>query len=352
MLSFVDRKVPDLGRIGTLLEQCRAVNMWANRGPLYHMMAETFAAHMSLDDRRSLVPCANAGVGLEAMARLVAQQTGRKLRWVGSAFSFKNLGRGYFADMSFVDCTEQGLLDLDALKALDPDSWDGFVLVNPFGLSTDLSAYIRFAEKSGKRLLIDNAAGLGPVIPDWPWQAFSLHHTKPYGLGEGGLTLVPGEDRDALYALLNYGDAPSQPSDWMNNGKISDIACAFHLARLEQHQTWAPRYLEQAERVDRLALEAGLQPLLPIHPTTPVMSRAYLCPTSFAASDLSGLRHVVCVKYYDPLVPLPRVNALFDRLVNVPTHPDMAELSDDALSADLAFLAGLDACQKTAAGRP
>ena len=341
MLSFVEEKSPDIARVSAILDSSRAANMWANRGPVYRDLAAAFADHLSLPPDRTVVPCANGGVALEAMARLHDVRAGRRLRWVGSAFSFKNLGRGYFADMRFVDCGPDGLLDLDALAALDPGCWDGLVLVNPFGQAGDMEAHVRFAKATGKPLLIDNAAGLGRPVADWSWQAFSLHHTKPYGMGEGGLAVVPTEDGEALYELLNYGARPAAPEAWLNNGKISDIACAFHLERLERHDVWVPRYLEQAERVDALAAGVGYAPLQPVRPGVPATSRAYLWPDPLPACAVGRTRHLVCSKYYDPLADLAGARGIHARLVNVPTHPDVARLTGDEVRADLERLAVL-----------
>jgi len=340
-VAFIEAKRPDMVRISELLNICDSENMWANRGPLYRRLAAAYAAHMALDDSVAVVPVANGGIALEAMARLHDMRAGRRLRWVGSAFSFRNLGRGYFADMQVVDCTAQGLLDLTALRALDAGSWDGIVLVNPFGLAPDLSDYIDFARRTGKALIIDNAAGLAPQVPDWPWQAFSLHHTKPYGMGEGGLAVVPAELAEDLYALLNYRELPGEADAWLNNGKLSDIACAFHLDRLESNAHWAPRYLEQACRIDGLARAAGFRPLLPVHPHVPVTSRAYLWREPLPAARLARARTITCTRYYMPLGHLPQVTVLHDRLVNIPCHPDMDAASDGAIRADLERLTAL-----------
>lgn len=88
-------------RIAALLDQCARVNMWANRGPLYGLLADNYSQHFNLPSDRMLTPCANGAVALEAMARVLALKAGRNLRWIGSAFSFQNLGRGYFADIEF-----------------------------------------------------------------------------------------------------------------------------------------------------------------------------------------------------------------------------------------------------------
>jgi dTDP-4-amino-4,6-dideoxygalactose transaminase len=338
MIKFVSSKQPNLARISELLEHCRQANHWANCGPLYHHLASAYARHFGLGTDRAITPCANAGIALEAMARRLEQTQGRPLRWVGSAFSFQNLGRGYFADMHFVDCTESGLLDLAKVRALDLNGFDGLVVVNPFGLHRDLSAYIAFARETGKLLLIDNAAGVDTEIPDWPWQSFSLHHTKPYGLGEGGLALTPADEAAPLYSLLNYGPAPEQPAHWLNNGKISDVSCAFLIDRLEQADIWRPEFFAQAERVAGIAAEMGLRALRPFGAAAPAMSWAFVAPKPINLERVAASKTLVLGKYYKPLAPLPKTLWLYDHLVNIPTHPDVAKLSDSDLRGVIATL--------------
>lgn len=338
MVKFVENKVPDLARVATLLEECAAVNTWANRGPLYHRMADAFAEHLNIPDGARVTPCANGGVALEAMARLHEQAAGRRLRWVASSFSFQNMGRGYFADVTFVDCDASGLLDLAALRALDQDDFDGIVVVNTLGMGQDFSGYIQFARETGKALLFDNAAGVRAGVPDWPWQSFSLHQTKPYGLGEGGLAITPTDQAEPLYTLLNY-DAPPAPAQlWMNNGKISDIACAFHLSRLEKVDEWRPRYFEQEARIGDIAHEMGLRPLLPLGGVTPKTSCAFLAETPIPLERLRMTRHIDFAKYYKPLAPNPMTEEVYSRILNIPTHPDMAEASKDQIVEDLTTL--------------
>ena len=339
MIAFVESKAPDMARVAALLERCRDENRWANGGPVFEALAAAFAAHLGLGPDRAAIPVANGGVGLEAIARLLALRAGRRLRWVGPAFAFHNLGRGWFADMTFLDCDARGVLDAEAVRALDPESWDGIVAVNPFGLARDFSALAAVARAAGRPLILDNAAGIDATIPDIPWQSFSLHHTKPYGAGEGGLVAVPAEAAAELRALLEYGDPPADPALWLNNGKISDIACAFHLDRLERVGDWAPRYREQAARVARIAGELGLVPLLPVAEAPPATSLAFLADAPVPIERTRATARLVFAKYYKPLAPLPRTQALYDRLLNVPAHPDVAALDDAALADEIAAAA-------------
>jgi len=336
-VAFIESKTPDLENIAGLLVQCERSNQWANRGPLYWMLAKNYRAHMHLPEYLSVTPCSNGGIGLEALARFHDIKLGRPLRWIGSAFSFSNLGRGYFSAMRFLDCDEFGMLDLAALEAVDPDEYDGFVVTNIFGVWRNFAPYIAFAQRSKKTMLIDNAAGIDEHIPDWPYQSFSLHHTKPYGAGEGGLLISPSDEAEAIYELLDYGAITDRNrSAWLNNGKIADIACAFHIDRLAQYPVWAPRYREQAARVEGLAKEVGLRPLVPLDtPPAAATSYPFLAKGDVPLEQLQRSQRLHFGKYYKPLADLPKATELYRALVNIPTHPDVARLSEHELKNEL-----------------
>lgn len=341
-VGFIEEKRPDLARVGRLLEICAARNHWANGGPLWHRLQEEMAAHMALPGHVGLIPCANAGIGLEVMARLWAMRAGRRLRWLAPAFAFRNLGRGYFADVTFVDCDSDAMLDMAAVAALEPASYDGIIAVNPMGHAPGFDAVITFARARNLPLLLDNAAGIGTRMPDWDWQVLSLHHTKPYGMGEGGLILVPKEAGDALETLMTYGNQPPDPPEaWLNNGKISDISCAFLLDRLQDAPNWRAASGEQRQRVLALAAEFGLAPLCGGGVAHVALTSLALLAADPVPEDMPArLQHFTAAKYYRPLADLPQAQDIFRRIISVPSHGGMAGLSDDQIRADLARIAG------------
>lgn len=334
--QFVEKKRPNLHRVAQILRVSEEQNRWANGGPVSQKMAREFREFLGVPAHAVAVPCANGGIGLEAMARLWECRLKRPIRWAVSTFSFRNLGRGYFANSLVVDCDESGLLDLDLLMNADTEAYSGIVLVNPLGLVNDFEKFFRFARERNIPLLLDNAAGLGPCIPDWDWQVFSLHHTKPFGMGEGGLVVIPAELHDAFVQLIEYGDPPDDPARWLNNGKISDISCSFILDRLLGARDWMPEYQAQRERILRLAAHLGLRPLANGGvPEIPVTSLAFLAEIPLSVNAIRQTRHVVLAKYYHPLADLPVSRNLFARIVNVPAHPTMSELSDAQIQEDL-----------------
>ena len=325
--------------IAQLLEQCIRTNLWANRGPLYHALADKYEAHMNVSDELSITPCANGGIGLEAIAKFLELKFAKPIRWVGSSFSFSNLGRGYLDGMQFIDCTEQGMLSLEELDKLDNSTYDGFIVTNVFGAWHNFEPYVKYAMKSGKFMIIDNAAGLKEHLPQWPYQSFSLHHTKPYGSGEGGLILSPKDEAESIYNLLNYGPLTgAEKKYWINNGKVSDIACAFQLERLEKCSIWKPRYLEQAARVTEVAAKADLHPLFPFDGNVPATSLPFCATKPIPEEKIDDAQHLTLSKYYLPLAETPTCLEVYSRLVNIPCHPDVVHLTDDQLLEDFARL--------------
>nr|WP_281351294.1 DegT/DnrJ/EryC1/StrS family aminotransferase [Sneathiella litorea] len=325
--------------IAELLEQCIETNMWANRGPLYYLLTEKYEKHFNLSVGLAITPCANGGIGLEAIAKFLEIKFGRPIRWAASSFSFNNLGRGYFSDMQFVDCTREGILNLEALEQLGLNNFDGFIVTNPFGAWKDFGPFIEFAKKHEKFMVIDNAAGLNDRVSDWPYQSFSLHHTKPYGAGEGGLILSPKDETDAIYNLLNYGPIKaSERKQWINNGKVSDIACAFQIDRLNRVNEWKPLYLEQIERVTKIAAKAGLQPLYSFDDITPATSLPFCAAYPVRQEDVDAAQHLMLAKYYLPLANTPNCVDIYHRLVNIPCHPDVSYLTEEILLEDFSRL--------------
>ena len=333
-VAFVEDKKPDFTRVKEFLKVSAQQNHWANRGPVHEMLAYAFQEYFNLDGNRSVVLCANGGVALQTLARLHDVRSGKRLRWVVSAFSFYNLSRGYFTDSMVLDCDAQGLLSLKELAKLQLNSYDGIIVTNPFGLARKehIDPYRDFSNRYDKVLLIDNASGLRQDILPVDYQSLSLHYTKPYGTGEGGLAVVPADEAELFYELISYREfAPERSQFWVNNGKLSDIAAAFHLDRLERSPEWVPLYVRQVDRIFSVCREAGFQPLLPLGKTpTVAMSIPFLTRQPITLSQLNNPL-LKLGKYYRPLANFPQARLIYKHIVNVPSHPDVAHISADEL---------------------
>jgi dTDP-4-amino-4,6-dideoxygalactose transaminase len=132
------------------------------------------------------------------------------------------------------------------------------IVLCPFGMRSDFSAHAKIASQHGGILIIDNAAGLGvdrtPVeaSPD-VFEAYSLHATKPFAIGEGGVIFANVSSEKALRRALNFGlpeVVAGELPTWGINGKLSEFHAAVGIAvasvfvaQLKARRSMAARYI-------------------------------------------------------------------------------------------------------------
>lgn len=133
------------------------------------------------------------------------------------------------------------------------------IVVAPYGVRTDFSNHVDVCQSHDTRLIIDNAAGLGVERDHYEKsedvdEVFSLHATKPFNIGEGGVIFSNKVNNEKLRAAINFG-IPShtlrglnQPPYWGINGKLSEIPAAIGLAVLEEMDQRVKSRQEMATR--------------------------------------------------------------------------------------------------------
>lgn len=344
-VALVEHKPVDSVRMHAFLEpatQAPTTQAPASRavqesgfGPAAEMLAYGYRRYMGQSGARALVPCASAGAALDVLAGVHACKLGRGMRWAVSALGFTRLGAGAFADAQVVDVDARGMLSLEALKALPADGYDGIVVSNPFGLRSGFEAHARFAAAHGKVMLLDNPAGIGPSIPEQPYQALSLHDAVPYGSGEGGLLLAPSEDAELCRALAGYVPLdPALAGYRVADAKLSEQACARQLQRLEAAPTWVPLYEMQSVRMQHVVARAGLRPLLAGQGAVVSASLPLLVPQP-PTEEVLGNPLFELAKLRAPLGPGRVAGLLHAHLVEVPCHPGMRAVDTDDIVSGL-----------------
>ena len=327
-VPFVEPKTPDWSRIAEICMLSQQEERWANFGPVQRSLASVLHVTMGIPEDRVVVPASSATAALHAVVGMHAITSGRPLTWVVSAFGFPATAIGPLAGhVRVVDCDREGFLDLDRLAALEPDSWDGLIVTNVFGIASSFSDYDSFCRDRGKLLLIDSALAFEgarghAVGAD---EVVSFHHTKPWGFGEGGCAIVARETAGLVRNLLNFGfDTDDAFLRFATNGKMSDLAAASILERLERRPSWSTFYRMQTRRVLNIALQAGLQLLGHQGPNLVRGHIAVLAPSPIDIGSLPSARFAVR-KYYRPLAPKnPVAEEIYERIINVPCHPAMA----------------------------
>lgn len=137
-----------------------------------------------------------------------------------------------FAD---VDAHSWTLTPAIARSALQSDHYALILPVACLGLPLPEAAWDAFTQATGLPVLMDAAAALGcQRIGNTTHAAFSLHATKPLGVGEGGVFATSDPDlAERVRRLSNFGfsqDAVLYPT--ATNAKLSEYAAAVGLAQL------------------------------------------------------------------------------------------------------------------------
>lgn len=341
-IAFVEDKYPDYARVSEYLDASAAANRWTNFGPVWHRLKDHLETALELPANRCAVPCASGTHALITAAALASRDQIK--RWVISSYGFRATIIGPFADAEIVDCNAVGLIDLGEVEAVGLSRHCGIVATNPFGMHASMADAVALARRAGSALIIDNAAGfIGFDRSDHAgvFECLSFHHTKPFGFGEGGCLILDRALEAGAKAAMDFGYRWKWPAGQhaLSNGKLSDPAAAFILERQSRSDNWAPSYRTQFWRIADIGERLGYRLLAE---KEQVGSGAFGNVPLIAAQQvpLQALENgrLKLHKYYKPLGGGTMSHDLYRRIVNVPSHPGVTAISDEAITALLSSL--------------
>lgn len=346
-VPFVERKSIDFDLFEKSLRVSARTGHWANRGPAVEALEAEIESRLDLHDRVAALVVSSGTAALWVAAAIAELEFESAIRWVVSSFGFFSTTIGPLNRARVLDCDSTGMLSFEELESLDPESYDGIVLTDLFGRS-DVSPYLDFARRHGKKLIIDAAPAFDRAIycrTEVP-VAFSFHHTKPYGFGEGGCVLLPRAVIEVARSASNFGhDLPDHVAPYSGNWKLSDIQAAAIAQRHSSAPYWEPQYRLQYLRIKQIAQSEGIE-LVPaaghIRDGRALATPAYLAlvldgkisQTALSGADIP----FVARKYYRPLAPTANATDLYQRIVCVPTHKDMSTIDSDQIKRGLSVI--------------
>ncbi|MCM2131852.1 DegT/DnrJ/EryC1/StrS family aminotransferase [Larsenimonas rhizosphaerae] len=354
-IGFVERKNIDFSLFNVLLEKSISNNRVSNFGPVSKELESELSLLNGIDSLQSnfkAICGSSATLLISAVAAALDNRYQTSLRWAVCDFGFFTNFTGPVKTASKVKCNSAGMLDIDQLALLPDDSFDVVMVTNVFGWHDDFEDYFRFCRQKNKILIVDNAAGFGSLAnrhmnsepglaPEWI-EIVSLHHTKPWGFGEGGVAFADSELVKYIAAALNFGISPEivlEDSRWVSNGKMSEVAAAAIMCRVRDRQNWVSQYRDQTHRIMNLACKAGLVPLSNDLPSRHVVGQiGFLSkrPVSRHEIDASILP---LEKYYRPTVGFGSgAMNIYNHMINIPTHASMSFFSDETIINELKCL--------------
>jgi dTDP-4-amino-4,6-dideoxygalactose transaminase len=258
LIRFIRPTVPEpeawLAHLRSSYEQ----RVFANSGPAAVRFEAALADRYAGTDREViLVASCTSGIAAALLA------VGASGRVVVPAFSFPATAQAVlqsgclpvFCDVS----RETWEMDPGALEeVLARYRASAVVHVRAFGFCRDVEVIETVASRYGARLIIDGAAALGGRLENGAFvgqqgdaEAFSMHVTKVFGVGEGGVVFASRQHATRLRQACNFGLASGDVVMRGLNAKLSDFHAAIGLALLDRIDGYIDRRREVADRYGR-----------------------------------------------------------------------------------------------------
>jgi dTDP-4-amino-4,6-dideoxygalactose transaminase len=241
------------------LEEIDEVRQYTNSGPLVSRLEERLAKKLGEIDARRVVLCSNATLALQGCMQLSKAKDWHLPSFTFAATALAAVQSGKF---SWLQDINSASWTIDPNVLVDPDS-EGIVNVLPFGAEFNFAAYGEV-----EHLIIDAAASLGGAY-SWihslktNWAAvFSLHATKCFGIGEGGLVVFGSESQASLFrSWINFGFLGSRVSQNIGtNAKMSEFQAAVGLGVLDNWESELDEWATVRRIVDQATMEFNLMP--------------------------------------------------------------------------------------------
>ena len=211
--------------------------------------------------------------------------------------------------------------------------FDLVVPVATFGLPLPVSEWDAFSRETGIPVVFDAAGGLlHQPMPQTCIATFSLHSTKPLGLGEGGL--IASHDARLISRakkLSNFDFAHGLVNEPAGNSKLSEYHAAVGLAQLA-------RRAEIQNQLSRVRTSYDRQLRTGWHPAGDMTSLVLALPGSArSAAHALATRKIETRAWYHPDLAeqpafanavrgdLTNTMALRDRLIGLPFHAFLNE---------------------------
>ncbi len=239
-------KLPPAEALLPYLREIDEGRWYSNFGPLLGRFQARLADH--LDIAAEGIACvANGTMALTVGLMALGARKGSRCimpAWTFVATPCAAYAAGlvpYFVDVD----AETWAIDPDGARTLVGREDIGAVIpVAPFGAPIDRAAWDRFTEQTGIPVIVDAAAGFDTVAripgarPGPTPIMISLHATKPFAVGEGGVLISTDVDFIArARRTTNFGFRDrSQGSVIGVNAKLTEYAAAVGLAGLDLWQ--------------------------------------------------------------------------------------------------------------------
>jgi dTDP-4-amino-4,6-dideoxygalactose transaminase len=251
-IPFIRPNPPKLSTHAAALAEIESSGIFSNYGPVNTRLEERLASGMfkSVD---TCVTVASATLGLMLAVKQAVGWKPRARYALMPSFTFAAAAQAaLWCGLTPLLCDvtrDTWLPDADAEDALLKQYGDEIAVILPnatFGNCLDLARYHRITAARGIPLVVDAAASLGSLdAEDQPFGigsqhplVFSLHATKAFATGEGGVIYCADRKLIAtIRAMGNFGFGEPRLATMPGlNSKMSEVAALLGLLKLDDFE--------------------------------------------------------------------------------------------------------------------
>lgn len=235
MISWVPKKNINYEDVTQQIKNCIESKHVTNNGKNVVKLQQVIKTLFEVDENKEVLLTCNGAMGINALVGGLNIFYNKKLKWAVQSFTFPCSKQGLLIDSIIFDIDENMGPNINELKERK-NEYDGILITNCFGASTNIEIYEQFCKENNKLLLFDNAAssftfyknknilnyGLGCMV--------SLHHTKPIGFGEGGFIVFDKKFLEVMEQSICFGFTKKDKYNYniyASNYKMSEISSIY-----------------------------------------------------------------------------------------------------------------------------
>jgi dTDP-4-amino-4,6-dideoxygalactose transaminase len=341
-MEWVPNKDINIDLVNNLLTNCLTSKQFTNYGKNVQLLEDFLYNKLKIDESKSIIVVSNGSVALHILTTAINLYNNNNFKWATQSFTFPSSAQNSLSDVKILDIDLDGGIDL-----IDVDEHiDGLIVTNIFGNVVDIDKYVDFCIKNNKKLIFDNAAtsytfykntncvnyGIGCTI--------SLHHTKPFGFGEGGAIIVDKKYEDIIRGLICFGMNLSNKHylPQGNNSKMSEISAVYILQYLQDNFEYIIQihqelydYLKYLLETKYLHLKCRLFPSF----HNKIITSACFPLLFDNYNDNIRIKllenKIFCRKYYHPLENTPNAVKIYNSILCIPCTKDMNKYDIDTI---------------------
>lgn len=356
--------LPEPQEVLPYLEEMHAARWYSNFGPLnsrFEAAMKPFINEGPDGPAFDVVTFTSATTALEAALRSLELREGARvliptLTFPATATAVMNAG--FVPILADVDADSWEMLPHHAREAIAQQSVDAVMPVSAYGKPIPTAAWDHFVADTGIPVVADAAAALGQQpVGKHIHLAFSLHATKPFSVGEGGLLVTPDAalaKRAKSWSNFGFSGPHGVISQIGTNAKMGEYYAATGLAQIKrwsQIKARRQRVLDMyraalAPLGNRIKWQASADPFIPatfvIHTggqarqvgetmaDAGIHTRFWYLPPLYEHPALEGL-----ISGVDPARAFPVTEELKNSLIGLPFHAFLSRQDVDDTVATL-----------------